>query len=181
MYGSDRTLFGAPNQHRVETLRPVERAVLELMQFFREATAARRKHKGNDLISLLLEIEEDGELLTEEEVHAQCVMLLFGGHETTRNLLGNGIYTLLRHAAETEELRENPGLIRSTVEELLRYESPVQYTTFSSESPRARSWSKFTLHSSSKVIGPLLLQRIAKNHLGTRSTKPVSSLRLPSR
>jgi len=121
--------FGAPNQHGVETLRTVERAVLELMHFFREATAARRKHKGNDLISLLLEIEEDGELLTEEEVHAQCVMLLFGGHETTRNLLGNGIYTLLRHPAETEELRENPGLIRSAVEELLRYESPVQYTT----------------------------------------------------
>lgn len=76
-----------------------------------------------------MEIEEDGELLTDEEVHAQCVMLLFGGHETTRNLLGNGIYTLLRHPAETEELRETPELIRSAVEELLRYESPVQYTT----------------------------------------------------
>jgi cytochrome P450 len=105
--------FGAPNQHGVETLRRVERAVLELMHFFREATAERRKHKGNDLISLLLEIEEDGEFLTEEEVHAQCVMLLFGGHETTRNLLGNGIHTLLRHPAETEELRENPWVIRT--------------------------------------------------------------------
>jgi cytochrome P450 len=55
-------------------------------------------------------------------------MLLFGGHETTRNLVGNGIYTLLRHPAAIGELRNNPGLIRSAVEELLRYESPVQYT-----------------------------------------------------
>src|SRR5215469_9619466 len=52
----------------------------------------RRKQKGNDLISLLMEIEEDGDVLTEEELYAQCIMLLFGGHETTRNLIGNGLY-----------------------------------------------------------------------------------------
>src|SRR5947208_7303456 len=55
-------------------------------------------------------------------------MLLFGGHETTRNLIGNGLYTLLRHPEQAAELRNNPELIRSAVEELLRYESPVQYT-----------------------------------------------------
>jgi cytochrome P450 len=55
-------------------------------------------------------------------------MLLFGGHETTRNLIGNGMYTLLRHPNEADELRQKPELIRSAVEELLRYESPVQYT-----------------------------------------------------
>ena len=55
-------------------------------------------------------------------------MLLFAGHETTRNLIGNGMYTLLQHPEEVSELRENPELIRTTVEELLRYESPVQYT-----------------------------------------------------
>jgi cytochrome P450 len=120
--------FGVPNQQTVETLRPAQNAVLELTQFFREAVAERRKQKGNDLISLLLDIEEDGDVLTEEEVHAQCVMLLFGGHETTRNLVGNGMYTLLRHPEEIAELRENPALARSAVEELLRYESPVQYT-----------------------------------------------------
>jgi hypothetical protein len=103
-------------------------AVLELTEFFRGAVAERRKEKGSDLISLLLDIEEDGEVLTEEELYAQCVMLLFGGHETTRNLIGNGIYTLLRHPEELDELRENPALIRTAIEELLRYESPVQYT-----------------------------------------------------
>jgi hypothetical protein len=120
--------FGVPNQQTVETLRPAQNAVLELTQFFREAVAERRNQKGNDLISLLLDIEEDGDVLTQEEVHAQCVMLLFGGHETTRNLVGNGMYTLLQHPEEIAELRENPALIRSAVEELLRYESPVQYT-----------------------------------------------------
>ena len=55
-------------------------------------------------------------------------MLLFGGHETTRNLIGNGLYTLLRHPARAADLREHPELMRSAVEELLRYESPVQYT-----------------------------------------------------
>ena len=61
-------------------------------------------------------------------LYAQCVMLLFGGHETTRNLIGNGLYTLLRHPEQASELREHPELIRSAVEELLRYESPIQYT-----------------------------------------------------
>jgi cytochrome P450 len=75
-----------------------------------------------------MEIEEDGDVLTEEELYAQCVMLLFGGHETTRNLIGNGLYTLLRHPEQADELRDHPQLIRTAVEELLRYESPVQYT-----------------------------------------------------
>ena len=55
-------------------------------------------------------------------------MLLFGGDETARNLIGNGIYSLLRHPREFAELRDHPQLIRTAVEELLRYESPVQYT-----------------------------------------------------
>jgi cytochrome P450 len=119
---------GAPNQQTAETLRPAQEAVLGLTKFFQKVVAERRMQRGTDLISLLLDIEEDGEVLTEEEVYAQCVMLLFGGHETTRNLVGNAMYTLLRHPEMMEELRENPGLIRSAVEELLRYESPVQYT-----------------------------------------------------
>ncbi len=78
--------FGASLQ-TPETVQPANDAVLQLTNFFRETAAERRKHKGSDLISLLLDIEEGGEVLTEEEVYAQCVMLLFGGHETTRNLL----------------------------------------------------------------------------------------------
>jgi pimeloyl-[acyl-carrier protein] synthase len=68
-----------------------------------------------------------GEALTEEELYAQCVMLLFGGHETTRNLIGNGMYTLLKNPQAMTEIRDNPEIIRTAVEELLRYESPVQF------------------------------------------------------
>ena len=120
-------MMGNPRR-TLEQTRLAQEAVLALTAFFRAAVAERRRQKGSDLISLLLDIEEDGDVLTEEELYAQCVMLLFGGHETTRNLIGNGIYTLLRHPAEMAELRESPEIIRTAVEELLRYESPVQYT-----------------------------------------------------
>ena len=118
---------GNPNR-TVEEARAAQDALIELTEFFRTTVAERRRNKGNDLISLLIDIEEEGEVLTEEELYAQCIALLFAGHETTRNLIGNGMYTLLRNPRETEELREKPEMIRSAVEELLRYESPVQFT-----------------------------------------------------
>ena len=118
------------NPHRtVQQTQSAQQAVMALTEYFRGAVAERRRQKGSDLISLLIDIEEDGEVLTEEELYAQCVMLLFAGHETTRNLIGNGMYTLLQHPEDMSELRENPELIRTAVEELLRYESPVQYTS----------------------------------------------------
>ncbi len=120
--------LGNPNR-TVEQTHVAQEAVLALKEFFRGAVAQRRQQKGSDLISLLLEIEEDGEVLTEEELFSQCVMLLGAGHETTRNLIGNGMYTLLRHPEEMAELQKNPELIRSAVEELLRYESPIQFAS----------------------------------------------------
>ena len=121
------TLFGNPYR-TLNDLVAAQQAIHGLTNYFQEAVAVRRTQKGNDLISLLMEIEEDGDVLTEEELYAQCVMLLFGGNETTRNLIGNGFYTLLRYLEQAAELREHPELIRTAVEELLRYESPVQYT-----------------------------------------------------
>jgi cytochrome P450 len=118
---------GSPDR-TVEQAHAAQDALVELTDFFRKTVAERRRNKGNDLISLLIDIEEEGEVLTEEELYAQCIALLFAGHETTRNLIGNGMYTLLRHPEETAELRENPEMIRTAVEEILRYESPVQFT-----------------------------------------------------
>jgi cytochrome P450 len=112
----------------VEEAKAAQDALLELTEFFRKNVAERRRNKGDDLISLLIDIEEEGEVLTEEELYAQCIALLFAGHETTRNLIGSGMYTLLQHPEATAELREQPEIIRSAVEELLRYESPVQFT-----------------------------------------------------
>lgn len=118
---------GNPNR-TVEEARAAEDALIELTEFFRKTVAERRKNKGTDLISLLIDIEEGGDVLTEEELYAQCVSLLFAGHETTRNLIGNGMYALLRNPDQLAELREKPEMIRSAVEELLRFESPVQFT-----------------------------------------------------
>jgi cytochrome P450 len=118
---------GSPNR-TVDDARAAQNALIEMTEFFRKTVAERRRNKGNDLISLLIDIEEEGEVLTEEELYAQCIALLFAGHETTRNLIGNGMYTLLQNPREISELREKPDMIRSAVEELLRYESPVQFT-----------------------------------------------------
>lgn len=118
---------GNPNR-TVEEARAAQNALIELTEFFRKTVAERRRNKGTDLISLLIDIEEEGEVLTEEELYAQCIALLFAGHETTRNLIGNGMHTLLKNPQQTAELREKPEMIRSAVEELLRYESPVQFT-----------------------------------------------------
>jgi len=121
-------VFRGNPERTVEQARAAQDALIAMTDFFRKAVAERRRNKGNDLISLLIDIEEDGEVLTEEELYAQCIALLFAGHETTRNLIGNGMYTLLKHPQETAELREKPEMIRSAVEEILRYESPVQFT-----------------------------------------------------
>lgn len=118
---------GNPNR-TVEEAQAAQDALVNMTEFFRKTVADRRRNKGTDLISLLIDIEEDGDALTEEELYAQCIALLFAGHETTRNLIGNGMYTLLKHPQETAELRDNPQMIRSAVEELLRFESPVQFT-----------------------------------------------------
>src|ERR1700733_9301007 len=121
-------LFRGSPDRTVEQARAAQDALIELTDFFRKTVAERRRNKGSDLISLLIDIEEEGEVLTEEELYAQCIALLFAGHETTRNLIGNGMYTLLQHPEQMAELRENPEMIRSAVEELLRFESPVQFT-----------------------------------------------------
>jgi len=88
----------------------------------------RRAHKGDDLVSLLLRVEEEGEMLTGEELLAQCTLLLVAGHETTRNLLGNGLLALLQNSDQFAKLKENPALINSAVREFARFDSPVQFS-----------------------------------------------------
>ena len=79
-------------------------------------------------MSALIMAEEAGDSLTEMELFATCTLLLTAGHETTINLIGNGTLALLRHPAQLEQLKANPGLMKTAVEELLRYDSPVQMT-----------------------------------------------------
>jgi cytochrome P450 len=99
-----------------------------LSDYFRGLIAERRAAPRGDLLSALIAAEEAGDTLSEDELLATCILLLIAGHETTVNLIGNGTLALLRHPAELRRLRENPGHIGSAVEELLRYDGPVQRT-----------------------------------------------------
>jgi hypothetical protein len=99
-----------------------------IADYFRALLPERRRHPRADLLSALIAVEERGDRLTEGELLATCVLLFIAGHETTVNLIGNGLLSLLRHPAEIARLRREPALIGSAVEELLRYDSPVQRT-----------------------------------------------------
>jgi pimeloyl-[acyl-carrier protein] synthase len=99
-----------------------------LAQYFRELIARRRAAPRADLLSGLIAAEEAGDKLSENELLATCILLLIAGHETTVNLIGNGTLALLRHPDQLRRLRDNPRLIGSAVEELLRFDGPVQRT-----------------------------------------------------
>jgi pimeloyl-[acyl-carrier protein] synthase len=108
-----------------EEARRAQDAAKELIGYFE--TAIRERSAGQqDLLHLLLDILQSEPGITLEDIYAQCVLLLVAGHETTRNLIGNGIYTLLTHPQALSDVREEPKLISSAVEEILRFESPVQ-------------------------------------------------------
>jgi hypothetical protein len=110
-----------------ETAQRAQRSLVAVTEYFRALLPKRRQTQGEDLISLLIRLEENGDVLTAEDLLAQCSMLLFAGHETTRNLLGNGLLTLLNHPGEWAKLKRDPSLMRNALKELLRYESPVQF------------------------------------------------------
>jgi cytochrome P450 len=99
-----------------------------LADYFRELIARRRAAPRADMLSDLIAAEEAGDKLTEHELLATCILLLIAGHETTVNLIGNGTLALLRHPDQLQRLRESPALIGSAVEELLRFDGPVQRT-----------------------------------------------------
>ena len=100
----------------------------QLAEYFRGLIARRRAEPRADMLSDLIAAEEAGDKLSEEELLATCILLLVAGHETTVNLIGNGTLALLRHPAELRRLQQDPGLIASAVEELLRFDGPVQRT-----------------------------------------------------
>jgi cytochrome P450 len=99
-----------------------------LGEYFRRLVPERRRHLENDLLSALIVAEEQGDKLSEGELISTCILLFIAGHETTVNLIGNGVLALLRHPDQLRLLREEPDLITSAIEELLRYDSPVQRT-----------------------------------------------------
>ncbi|MGW4588294.1 cytochrome P450 [Amycolatopsis thermoflava] len=109
--------YGLPEEGRVAA----ERAATEFVEFLRELAERRRREPGEDLITDLLRAE-----LTEDEVVATAVLLLMAGHEATVNVIGNGVWALLRHPDQWQRLVDDPGLMPTAVEELIRFDSPLQ-------------------------------------------------------
>ena len=119
----------------------VRQAIEELFEYFDGVAEARRENPQDDLVSVLANAEEDGERLSREDLLINLVLFLAAGNETTRNLIGNGMLALLRHPEQLQRLRDNinrhsreggnlaggrPGLLDTAIDELLRYDSPVQ-------------------------------------------------------
>jgi cytochrome P450 len=115
-------------QHNPDRVSRVLRTVEDMTAYFRAAIREQRERPRDGLIGALLNAELDGDRLSEEEVVANVIVTMVGGQETTTNLIGNGLLTLLRHPAERARLRSDLSIIQPGVEELLRFESPSQHT-----------------------------------------------------
>jgi hypothetical protein len=101
----------------------------ELADYFRGQIVLRRAEPRDDLLSALCAVEEQGDLLSEDELIATCILLLIAGNETTTNLIGSGMLTLLQHPDERRLLQADLTLLPGAVEEMLRYEPPAQMTS----------------------------------------------------
>jgi pimeloyl-[acyl-carrier protein] synthase len=115
-------------QHNPHRFQKVLCSVESLCSYFRSAMQEQRLRPRGGLIEAMMNAEVDGARLTEDEIIANLIVTMVGGQETTTNLIGNGVLTLLRHPADLEKLRADRSLIPTAVEELLRYESPSQHT-----------------------------------------------------
>jgi cytochrome P450 len=121
----DMALFIGSSRMAQEKYDIAEAATREMAEFFRGMIAARRARPQADLLSELVALEDGGDRLTEDELVASCILLLFAGHETTTNHIANGLLALLQFPGELAKLRADAALAPAAVEELLRYDGPT--------------------------------------------------------
>lgn len=143
-----------------------QKSLFAMYDYFGRLIRERRRQPQNDLISALTRIEEEGDRLTEEDLLGLCDQLLTAGHDTTRNLIGNGMLALLENESELRKLREDSFLIPPAVEELLRFDSPLQRQTRVAKED-------FDLHGNTIRKGqPILSMLGAANRDPSRFTDP---------
>ena len=106
--------------------RRVQQAVVEVFTYFEAVAEERRRDPKDDLLSALVTAEVDWERLGRDDLLVNLLLVLVAGNETTRNLIGNGALALLRNPDQLRRLRDNPGLLNGAIDELLRFDSPVQ-------------------------------------------------------
>jgi cytochrome P450 len=121
----EMALFIGSTRDSPEKYSRAEAATRDMAALFRGLIAARRKRPAQDLLTELMAVEEEGERLSDDELVATCVILLFAGHETTTHHIANGLAALLRFPGELRRLRDDPTLAAAAVEELLRYDGPI--------------------------------------------------------
>jgi pimeloyl-[acyl-carrier protein] synthase len=115
-------------QHNPDRLTEVLRAIEGFSDYFREAMRRERAHPSQGLLNAFMTAEVDGDRLTDDEVVANCIITVVGGSETSTNLITSGILTLLRRPEQFQRMRDDPRIMPAALEELLRFESPVQHT-----------------------------------------------------
>lgn len=108
-----------------EAFQDLRESLREFRNYLSDLIAQKSKQPSEDLLSKLIRTEAEGEKLTEEELIAMVFLLLVAGHETTVNLIGNGVLALLQYPDQLEKLKQDPSLIKSAVEEFLRYQGPL--------------------------------------------------------
>ena len=123
------TAYSGTGQADSQIAQAASQAATDLSALFDELARERRAAPRNDLLSQLVQVEDQGNRLSHRELLGMCGFLMVAGHETTMALLANGLLALLRHPTQLQRLRENPAEIPSAVEELLRYDSPIQHQT----------------------------------------------------
>ena len=111
----------------LEPARRASESTLAMGGYLRSLIEARRNAPRADLVTAMVAVDERGERLTEQELVATAALLLVAGHETTTHLIGNGLLALLRHPSQWQRLQQEPALMPSAVEELLRYDGPIQF------------------------------------------------------
>jgi cytochrome P450 len=121
----EMALFIGSTRDSPEKYARAEKATHDMATLFRGLIEARRRAATTDLLTELVFAEEDGERLSDDELVATCIILLFAGHETTTHHIANGLASLLRFPAEARRLRAEPALAPAAVEELLRFDGPI--------------------------------------------------------
>src|SRR5580692_1414544 len=120
--------FGSSPEETLSRAAAAQSASDEFAGYFRGLIATRRAHPADDLLTAMVQAEDNGEMLTEDELIATCVLLLVAGHETTVGLISNAVLALLRNPDQLALLQADPSLAGGAVEETLRYDAPVQMT-----------------------------------------------------